>query len=101
MLTAGLIDRAIDRWEEQSSASTVKNTVAALVLVLEEAVRDELLLRNPAKDRARRKTVGRTPPVEVVNPRDLALPDVATLHRLTAAVVAAGSHSAGVTWSPG
>jgi integrase len=92
MLTAGLIDRAIDRWEEQYSASTVKNTVAALVLVLDEAVRDELLRRNPAKDRARRKTVGRTAPVEVVNPRDLALPDVATLHRLTAAMVTAGGH---------
>jgi integrase len=36
--------------------------------------------------------VGRTAPVEVVNPRDLALPDVATLRRLTAAVVAAGGH---------
>jgi hypothetical protein len=46
MLTAGLIDRAIDRWEEQCSGSTVKNTVAALVLVLDEAVRDELLRRN-------------------------------------------------------
>ena len=32
MLTTGLIDRAIDRWEEQYSPSTVKNTVAALVL---------------------------------------------------------------------
>jgi integrase len=92
MLTAGLIDRAIDRWEEQYSASTVKNTIAALVLVLDEAVRDELLRRNPAKDRARRKTVGRTAPAEVVNPRDLALPDVTTLEQLTAAVVEAGDH---------
>ena len=92
MLTAGLIDRAIDRWEEQFSASTVKNTVAALVLVLDEAVRDELLRRNPAKDRARRKTVGRTVQADEVNPRDLALPDVATLRRLTEAVVAAGGH---------
>lgn len=92
MLTAGLIDRAIDRWEADFSASTVKNTVAALVLVLDEAVRDELLRRNPAKDRARRKTVGRTVQVDEVNPRDLALPDVATLRRLTAAVVAAGGH---------
>jgi hypothetical protein len=54
MLTGGLINRAIDRWEEQYSASTVKNTVAALVLVLDEAERDELLRRNSAKDRARR-----------------------------------------------
>jgi hypothetical protein len=41
--------------------STVKNTIAALVLVLDEAVRDGLLLRNPAKDRARRRTVGAPP----------------------------------------
>jgi integrase len=92
MLTTGLIDRAIDRWEEQYSPSTVKNTVAALVLVLDEAVRDELLHRNSAKDRARRKGVGRSTLVEVSNPRDLALPDVETLERLTAAVVAAGGH---------
>jgi hypothetical protein len=98
MLTAGLIDRAIDRWELHYSASTVKNTVAALVLVLDEAVRDELLRRNPAKDRARRKRVGRTAPVEVVNPRDLALPDVATLHRLTNAVVAAGGQRDATNW---
>jgi hypothetical protein len=38
------------------------------------------------------KTVGRTAPVDVVNPRDLALPDVATLRRLTSAVVVAGGH---------
>ena len=41
--------------------STVKNTVAALVLVLDEAVRDGIIVRNPAKDRARRRTVGRSP----------------------------------------
>lgn len=52
MITAGLIDRAIDDWELLHGKSTVKNTVAALVLVLDEAVRDGLLVRNPAKDRA-------------------------------------------------
>jgi hypothetical protein len=34
MLTAGLIDRAIDVWEVEHGRSTVKNSVAALVLVL-------------------------------------------------------------------
>ncbi len=48
MITAGLIDRAIDDWELLHGRSTVKNTVAALVLVLDEAVRDGLLTRNPA-----------------------------------------------------
>ncbi len=92
MLTAGLIDRAIDRWEADYGRSTVKNTVAALVLVLDEAVRDGLLRRNPAKDRARRRVAGRGPAEskEPANPRDLALPDVATLHRLVAVVVDRG-----------
>jgi hypothetical protein len=60
MITAGLVDRAIDEWEKEYGRSTVKNTVSALVLVLDEAVRDGILVRNPAKDRARRKTVGRS-----------------------------------------
>lgn len=93
MITTGLIDRAIDQWEATFGTSTVKNTVAALVLILDEAVRDNLLDRNPAKNRARRKTTGRTEtPTEVMNPRDFALPDVATLHRLVDALVEAGGH---------
>jgi hypothetical protein len=36
MMTAGLIDRAIDQWEASYGRSTVKNTIAALVLVLDE-----------------------------------------------------------------
>jgi integrase len=93
MLTAGLIDRAIDRWEVTYGSSTVKNTVAALVLVLDEAVREGVLPRNPAKDRARRKKVGRnTPMVDETNPRDLALPNVSALDRLVVAVIAEGGH---------
>ncbi|GAB3668886.1 site-specific integrase [Nocardioides korecus] len=94
MLTAGIIDRAIDEWERQYSRSTVKNSVGALVLVLDEAVRDGLVTRNPARDRARRRTVGRTQePAEHASPRDLALPDVATLERLVARVIESGDHS--------
>jgi hypothetical protein len=37
MISAGLVDRAIDDWEQHYGRSTVKNTVAALVLVLDEA----------------------------------------------------------------
>ena len=93
MLTAGLIDRAIDRWEKAYSVSTVKNTVAALVLVLDEAVRDGLLPRNPAKDRARRSRVGHARTHrDGSDPRDLALPDVATLNALVVEVVARGRH---------
>jgi hypothetical protein len=46
MMAAGLIDRAIDQWEAAYGRSTVKNTIAARVLVLDEAVRDGLLVRN-------------------------------------------------------
>lgn len=94
MITAGLVDRAIDGWEQEYGRSTVKNTVAALVLVLDEAVRDGILVRNPAKDRARRRTVGRSfgNAAELGSPRDLALPDVATLDRLVEAVIEAGGH---------
>ena len=93
MLTAGLIDRAIDRWEKAYSVSTVKNTVAALVLVLDEAVRDGLLPRNPAKDRARRSRVGHAGTHrDGSDPRDLALPDVAALNALVVEVVARGRH---------
>ena len=95
MITAGLIDRAIDEWELLYGRSTVKNTVAALVLVLDEAVRDGLLVRNPARDRARRRTLGRQTAADGRgSPRDLALPDVDTLNRLVKGVNAAGRHDA-------
>ena len=95
MITAGLIDRAIDDWERLHGRSTVKNTVAVLVLVLDEAVRDGLLIRNPARDRARRRTLGRQTAVDDRDsPRDWALPDVDTLNRLVKGVNAAGGHDA-------
>jgi integrase len=94
MMTAGLIDRAIDHWEAAYGRSTVKNTIAALVLVLDEAVRDWLLARNPAKDRARRRLVRRSalPAAAPEGPRDFALPDVVTLNRLVDAAVQRGGH---------
>jgi hypothetical protein len=49
MITAGLVDRAIDQWETEYGRSTIKNTVSALVLVLNEAVRDGIIPRNPQR----------------------------------------------------
>ncbi|WP_053202942.1 tyrosine-type recombinase/integrase [Jiangella muralis] len=96
MITAGLIDRVIDEWEDKGiGRSTIKNTIAPLVLVLNEAKRDELISRNPADDRARRTAVGRRTgddEEEAPNPRDYALPDVAALEELVAEVVKAGRH---------
>ena len=95
LITAGLVDRAIDQWETEFGRSTVKNTVAALVLVLDEAVRDGIIVRNPAKDRARRRTVGRSHGItDAGSPRDLALPDVDTLAALVSRVVEVGQHEA-------
>jgi len=95
LISAGVIDRAIDRWERDYGRSTVKNTFAPLVLVLDEAVRDGLITSNPAKDRARRTNVSRSfgnVDSGPSSPRDLALPDVDALHRLVAAVVESGAH---------
>jgi integrase len=66
------------------------------VLVLDEAVRDGLLVRNPAKDRARRRTVGRSvlPIAAPESPRDFALSDVGTLSRLVEEVVQRSGHQA-------
>ena len=94
MITAGVIDRAVDRWERDHGRSTVKNTVAPLVLVLDEAVRDGLIPRNPAMDRARRRSGGRSfgsSDSGAASPRDLALPDVVALDRLVERVAATGA----------
>ena len=52
MITAGLVDRAIDQWETGFGRSTIKNTVSTLVLVPNEAVRDGIIARDLATDRA-------------------------------------------------
>ncbi len=54
-ITTGIVDRSIDRWEIEHSRSTLKNTIAALTRVLDEAVRDEIITRNPVRDRAHRR----------------------------------------------
>lgn len=54
-ITTGCVDRAIDSWETTHSRSTLKNTIAALTRVLDEAVRDDLVARNPVRDRADRR----------------------------------------------
>jgi hypothetical protein len=98
MMSAGLIDRATDQWEAAYGRSTLKNMIAALVLALDEAVRDGLLTPNPAKDRARRRGIGRSalPMAAPKGRRDFALPDVRTFSQLVAEAVQSGGHQA---WS--
>lgn len=85
-VTAGMIDRTIDGWEVQHSASTIKNTIAPLVRILDEAVLDDLLTANPARNRSRR-SLGRNPHIltDDTSPRTHALPDLASLETLAAA----------------
>jgi integrase len=84
-ITAGIIDRTIDTWEQRHGASTIKNAIAPLVRVLDEAVRDGLIPINPAKNRAKRslnRNAFRTQPAEQASPRAHAIPDMGTLTKL-------------------
>ncbi|GAA1957974.1 hypothetical protein GCM10009816_19050 [Microbacterium aquimaris] len=83
-ITAGMIDRAIDAWEAEHSASTIKNSIAPLVRVLDEAVRDDIISINPAKHRARRN-LGKHVPHTTGALRRYALPDLSTLQKLATA----------------
>ena len=81
-ITAGMIDRTIDAWEKRYGASTIKNSIAPLVRVLDEAVRDGVIAINPAKNRAKRslnRNAFRIQPAEQSSPRAHAIPDMGTL----------------------
>jgi len=98
MITNGAVDRAVHGWiAEHSSRSTVKNSLAVLVRVMEQAVRDEIMDRNPARvigwQRAYRRAED-----ELDDPRSLALPDWQALCELAAALVARSADQFG-GWS--
>lgn len=82
-ITTGMIDRLIDDWEPRYSSTVIKNSIAPLGRVLDEAVRDDIIAANPARNRARRSLHAldrmRTPDE---SPRAYAIPDLATLQRL-------------------
>lgn len=83
-ISAGMIDRTIDQWELHHSASTLKNTIAPLVRVFDEAVRDELIATNPARQRSRR-SFGKSALTLVekdASPRAHALPNLQALNQL-------------------
>lgn len=87
-ITAGIVDRTIDEWEQRYGASTIKNSIAPLVRVLDEAVRDGLLTINPARNRAKRslnRNAFRTQSAEQASPRAHAIPDMKTLNKLAKA----------------
>jgi hypothetical protein len=101
MVTNGAVDRAVHGWiAEQCSRSTVKNSLAVLVRVMEQAVRDGILDRNPAHVIGWQRDYQRAED-ELDDPRSLALPDWQALCDLAAALVArSADHStAGETLS--
>jgi integrase len=88
MITNGAVDRAVHGWiAEQSSRSTVKNSLAVLVRIMEQAVRDGIMDRNPARVIGWQRDYRRAED-ELDDPRSLALPDWQALCELAAALVA-------------
>ncbi len=87
MVSNGMVDRAIKSWiVSGESRSTVKNSLAVLVLVMEQAVRDEIIERNPARVFGWQRQYELTED-EVDDPRALALADLHALESLAAALV--------------
>ncbi|MCR8944474.1 site-specific integrase [Streptomyces sp. OUCMDZ-4982] len=89
MITNGAVDRTVQNWiADELSRSTVKNTIAVLVRVMEQAVRDGITKVNPARVTGWQKLHKQTED-ELLDPRALALPDWETLLALADALVAA------------
>ncbi|MFF9902002.1 tyrosine-type recombinase/integrase [Streptomyces olivaceus] len=89
MITNGIVDRTVQNWiVDEHSRSTVKNTIAVLVRVMEQAVRDGIIKVNPARISGWQKLYKQAED-ELRDPRALALPDWDTLVELADALVAA------------
>jgi integrase len=87
MITNGAVDRVVHAWiADECSRSTVKNSLAMLVRIMEQAVRDGIIDRNPAKVTGWQREFQRAED-ELDDPRSLALPDWDTLCHLAATLV--------------
>ena len=97
MITNGVVDRAVYSWiEDECSRSTVKNTLAILVRVLEQAMRDGLVDHNVARVKGWQREYQRAED-ELDDPRSLALPSWESLTILADALVAR-SHGQFTGW---
>ncbi|MCS0599809.1 hypothetical protein NX794_00930 [Streptomyces sp. LP11] len=95
MITNGVVDRAVQNWiVDEHSRSTVKNTIAVLVRVMEQAVRDGVIKVTPARVSGRQKLYGQAED-ELRDPGALALPGWNTLVQLADALVAASYNQYG------
>ncbi|WP_405640251.1 tyrosine-type recombinase/integrase [Streptomyces uncialis] len=87
MISNGVVDRTVHGWiADEQSRSTVKNSLAVLVRVMEQAVRDGLIAVNPARVTGWQREYKQAED-ELDNPRALALRDWPTLLRLAQALV--------------
>ncbi|MEU5974636.1 hypothetical protein [Streptomyces sp. NPDC047315] len=88
VITNGAVDRTVHGWiADEQSRSTVKNSLAVLVRVMEQAVRDGLITVDPARVTGWQREYKQAED-ELDNPRALALRDWPTLLRLAGALVA-------------
>ncbi|GGV13873.1 hypothetical protein GCM10010275_63860 [Streptomyces litmocidini] len=88
MITDGAVDRTVDRWiTDECSRSTVKSTIAVLVRVMEQAVRDGLVKVDPARVSGWQRQCQQVED-ELNGPRALALPDREALQALAEALIA-------------
>jgi len=87
MLTNGVVDRAVHGWiADECERSTVKNSLAILVRVMEQAAPDGIVDRNPARVTGWQHEY-RLAEDELDEPRSLALPDWESLTWLAASLV--------------
>ncbi|WP_329173355.1 tyrosine-type recombinase/integrase [Streptomyces sp. NBC_01477] len=88
LFTNGVVDRAVSAWiADECSRSTVKNSLAVLVRVMEQAVRDGIVDHNPARVVGWQQQYKHAED-ELDDPRSLALPDWDALDKLAVALVA-------------
>ena len=98
MVSNGIVDRAVHGWiADGASRSTVKNSLAALVRVMEQAYRDGIIDRNPARITGWQREY-KLAEDELDDPRALALPDWDALVTLADAL-AARSHGGYRGWA--
>jgi integrase len=88
MITNGVVDRTVHAWiADECLRSTVKNSIAVLTRIMEQALRDGIIDRNPARVTGWQCEYQRAED-ELDDPRSLALADWEALERLAAALVA-------------
>ena len=86
-ITHGVTDRVLAHWiAEEVGRSTVKNTLAPLVRIMEQAVRDGIITYNPCRMKDWQRLYKQAED-ELDDPRSLALPDWDSVETLADALV--------------